>query len=73
MVAERANVGSCRKPTFGGPSGNDGFVPELVIFTAFCAVINRRRAIIEQVLIERDEAGGRRRVEAASAPPEGGR
>ncbi len=26
-VAERANVGSCRKPTFREPGGNDGFVP----------------------------------------------
>lgn len=27
MVAGRANVGSCRKPTFDGPGGNDGLVP----------------------------------------------
>lgn len=26
-VAERANVGSCRKPTSGETGGNDGFVP----------------------------------------------
>ncbi len=35
-VAERANVESCQKPTFGEPDGNDRFVPKGVALPPRC-------------------------------------
>ena len=40
-VAERANVGSCRKPTFGETGGDDGTVPNVIIWL-FAGEMNER-------------------------------